>query len=97
MPDFLQKRLALKPKGPSVAMCNACGALNGNLTLSDREWDCDCGAHHQRDFLAMRIDAPAGQPVAYLSKERLKHGSRAATDDHDVATGKTASRPLPGA
>jgi putative transposase len=37
---------------PSSKMCNACGALNSNLTLSDREWDCDCGAHHKRDFLA---------------------------------------------
>lgn len=37
---------------PSSKMCNACGALNGNLTLSDREWDCDCGAEHKRDFLA---------------------------------------------
>jgi putative transposase len=37
---------------PSSKMCNACGALNNALTLSDREWDCDCGAHHKRDFLA---------------------------------------------
>jgi putative transposase len=37
---------------PSSQMCNACGALNDGLTLSDREWDCDCTAHHKRDFLA---------------------------------------------
>jgi putative transposase len=37
---------------PSSKMCNVCGALNDQLTLSDREWDCDCGAHHKRDFLA---------------------------------------------
>jgi putative transposase len=37
---------------PSSKTCNACGAVNGNLTLSDREWDCDCGTHHKRDFLA---------------------------------------------
>jgi putative transposase len=37
---------------PSSKMCNSCGALNDTLTLSDREWDCDCGAHHKRDFLA---------------------------------------------
>jgi putative transposase len=37
---------------PSSKMCNRCGALNDRLTLSDREWGCDCGAHHQRDFLA---------------------------------------------
>ena len=33
-------------------MCNVCGAINNGLTLSDREWDCDCAAHHKRDFLA---------------------------------------------
>ena len=37
---------------PSSKMCHACGALNDRLTLSDREWDCDCGAHHKRDLLA---------------------------------------------
>ena len=37
---------------PSSKMCNVCGALNNELTLSDREWDCDCGTHHLRDFLA---------------------------------------------
>ncbi len=37
---------------PSSKMCNVCGALNDSLLLSDREWDCDCGTHHRRDFLA---------------------------------------------
>jgi putative transposase len=37
---------------PSSKMCNACGALNDRLRLADRAWDCDCGAHHKRDFLA---------------------------------------------
>jgi putative transposase len=37
---------------PSSTMCNACGALNDALTLSDREGDCACGAHHKRDVLA---------------------------------------------
>jgi putative transposase len=37
---------------PSSRLCNVCGALNDRLTLSDREWDCDCGSRHQRDFLA---------------------------------------------
>jgi putative transposase len=37
---------------PSSRMCNVCGVLNDRLALSDREWDCDCGAHHRRDFLA---------------------------------------------
>ncbi len=37
---------------PSSKMCNRCGALNDRLSLSDREWECDCGASHKRDFLA---------------------------------------------
>lgn len=37
---------------PSSRLCNACGAKNDALTLSDREWDCGCGTHHKRDFLA---------------------------------------------
>src|SRR5947209_2021990 len=36
----------------SSKRCNVCGALNDALALSDREWDCGCGAHHERDFLA---------------------------------------------
>jgi putative transposase len=37
---------------PSSKLCNRCGALNDRLTLSDREWDCACGAHQKRDVLA---------------------------------------------
>jgi putative transposase len=37
---------------PSSRRCNVCGAKNDALTLSDREWDCGCGTHHKRDFLA---------------------------------------------
>jgi len=37
---------------PSTKMCQSCGALNDNLTLKDREWDCNCGAHHDRDINA---------------------------------------------
>ena len=37
---------------PSSKMCNACGILNNQLTLSDREWICNCGTHHDRDLNA---------------------------------------------
>ena len=39
---------------PSSKMCNACGAINAALTLKDREWDCVCGTHHDRDLNAAR-------------------------------------------
>ena len=34
---------------PSSKMCRFCGAVNKDLDLKDREWDCDCGAHLLRD------------------------------------------------
>ena len=35
---------------PSSKLCRFCGAVNSDLTLKDREWDCpSCGAHLQRD------------------------------------------------
>jgi len=34
---------------PSSKLCSACGEINDDLTLNDREWTCDCGAHHDRD------------------------------------------------
>lgn len=37
---------------PSSKMCHICGTLNDKLTLADREWDCECGAHHDRDWNA---------------------------------------------
>jgi putative transposase len=37
---------------PSSRLCNVCGRVNHQLTLSDREWDCECRTHHKRDLLA---------------------------------------------
>lgn len=37
---------------PSSKLCSSCGSVNDMLTLSDREWTCDCGKHHNRDFNA---------------------------------------------
>jgi putative transposase len=34
---------------PSSRLCGACGLINSELTLADREWTCECGAHHDRD------------------------------------------------
>ena len=39
---------------PSSKMCSACGAINKELALKDREWTCECGAHHDRDLNAAR-------------------------------------------
>lgn len=37
---------------PSSKTCSVCGEINENLTLADREWDCPCGVHHDRDYNA---------------------------------------------
>ena len=34
---------------PSSKMCNHCGTINNNLTLSDRTWICECGKVIDRD------------------------------------------------
>jgi putative transposase len=51
------KRKALVVIGrffPSSRLCAACGAINGELTLSEREWTCACGVRHDRDLNAAR-------------------------------------------
>jgi len=37
---------------PSSKTCGACGLVNADLTLADREWTCRCGVHHDRDLNA---------------------------------------------
>jgi putative transposase len=37
---------------PSTKLCSECGAVNPNVTLSDRRWLCECGTQHDRDLNA---------------------------------------------
>jgi putative transposase len=39
---------------PSSKTCGACGLVNADLTLADRDWICPCGVHHDRDLNAAR-------------------------------------------
>jgi putative transposase len=40
---------------PSSRLCSACGAVNGALTLAQRDWTCTgCEAVHDRDENAAR-------------------------------------------
>ena len=34
---------------PSSKLCRACGTINAELSLRDREWSCSCGVAHHRD------------------------------------------------
>ena len=48
---------------PSTKLCSECGALNPNLTLSDRTWLCGCGTQHDRDLNASRNILAEGMRV----------------------------------
>lgn len=39
---------------PSSKLCSACGLINSDLALKGREWKCDCGVVHDRDFNAAK-------------------------------------------
>lgn len=39
---------------PSTKTCGSCSVINDDLKLSDREWTCACGVHHDRDLNAAR-------------------------------------------
>jgi putative transposase len=48
-----RKHLAVIDRfSPSSRLCRGCGAINETLTLSDRQWVCDCGMVHDRDLSA---------------------------------------------
>lgn len=39
---------------PSSKTCSSCGVINDTLTLAHREWQCKCGATHDRDLNAAK-------------------------------------------
>ena len=39
---------------PSSKICGACGSVNADLSLTDRDWTCCCGVRHDRDLNAAR-------------------------------------------
>ncbi|WP_283136212.1 RNA-guided endonuclease InsQ/TnpB family protein [Rhizohabitans arisaemae] len=45
---------------PSSRLCSACGALQDGMPLGVREWECACGAVHDRDVNAARNILAAG-------------------------------------
>lgn len=46
---------------PSSKMCSSCGAVRSKLPLSVRQWECDCGAKHDRDINAALNILSVGQ------------------------------------
>ncbi|MBB6351571.1 putative transposase [Nonomuraea muscovyensis] len=45
---------------PSSKLCSACGALREKMPLNVREWECPCGAVHDRDVNAAKNVLAAG-------------------------------------
>ena len=62
---------------PSSKTCHVCGAVNAALTLADRSWTCECGAHLDRDLNAARnIRAEGLKLLAVGYPDRLNaHGA----------------------
>lgn len=61
---------------PSSKLCRFCGCINGDLTLADRTWTCDCGAVLDRDLnAALNIE---GQALNILGRsgftDQVKNG-----------------------
>ena len=58
---------------PSSKRCSACGYINANLTLSDREWSCEkCSVIHARDrnsAINLRLVAESSLAAASLSEQ----------------------------
>lgn len=49
---------------PTSKTCSACGAINQELTLSDRQWVCkSCGVLHDRDYNASKNIRRVGQTL----------------------------------
>ncbi|MEV8328213.1 RNA-guided endonuclease TnpB family protein [Kitasatospora sp. NPDC056731] len=48
---------------PSSKLCSACGATAAKMPLNVREWECACGAQHDRDVNAARNILAAGLAV----------------------------------
>lgn len=47
----------------SSKTCHVCGTINNELTLANRNWYCDCGAYHDRDFNAAKNLASLALPL----------------------------------
>lgn len=67
---------------PSSKRCSKCGKINDELTLADREWTCECGAHHDRDLNAAKnikyygLNTPVGSRVEPVESRRLRRAKK---------------------
>lgn len=68
---------------PSTKLCSHCGTSMESLPLAVRQWECGCGARHDRDVNAAKNVLAAGLAVAAcgaeVGPERRKPGGHTAT------------------
>lgn len=66
---------------PSSKLCSSCGVKNKVLSLSDREWSCECGAHHDRDINAAMNIAVEGNRIIGIRYPEYKLAEHPTMDD----------------
>lgn len=71
---------------PSSKLCSACGVVNKELRLSQREWICGCGVKHHRDLNAAINIRNMG-----LSKHHLASGIGATACGQNVSLASASS------
>lgn len=72
---------------PSSKICSSCGNVNHDLKLADREWDCVCGVHHDRDInaainikkMAFREQNTSSKPICRRETDKIPADSREST------------------
>lgn len=81
--DWYGKNLiAIGRFAPSSKRCSECGTINESLTLADREWACECGAHHDRDLNAAKnikffgLNTPVGSRGEPVESRRLRRAKK---------------------
>jgi putative transposase len=72
---------------PSSKRCSDCGEINQELKLADREWDCKCGSHHDRDLNAAKNikwfglnNSPVGSRGEPVESRRLRRAKKQERD-----------------
>jgi transposase len=74
---------------PSSKLCRFCGCINGDLTLADRIWTCDCGAVLDRDRnAALNIEGQALGMLAGVGSRRAKTGVEQMSDSSEQSASK---------
>jgi putative transposase len=82
---------------PSSRLCPACGWINSDLTVSDREWACSCGVVHDRDLTAarnirdvgLRLLLAVGTRESFINAPRERVSP--ATGRHGLVTGEATA------